>query len=442
MADNDQDNERTFFSFMSVEELGVLLEKLNTCDTSQECLAVANDLGGAIKTLGLNMLESQGIVDALVKSVTNKKSGLEREGGLLGFAGIIEKIGKPCEPYLLPVLPTLMEGYADKGAPVKEAADYAVTQLLSLCDPIGVPVVLPFLYDCLRGKWQAKVAALKHISTFATKSPTEIGRYMPDLIPIISECMHDTKKDVSEAAVDLFFDNQGAGALSSKEGLQKRTKHNDVRHHFIKDCIASGKININPDNVTCTVQKLSSTTFVAEVTGPALAVMVPLLVRALNDRSAAVLRSSVIIADNLFKLVRNPADAGQFMPQLLPGLDRIIETAAFPEIRALATAAKNTLVKSASGSENLIHDTASADEIYEKLQQFLSEMTLFMTSFYDSTFYHIASIVSELIKQEIYGQHLWTGFILPYLDQVLLESDANLFMEKIYKHYYGAFLVD
>ena len=45
--------------------------------------------------------------------------------------------------------------------------------------------------------------------------------------------------------VRLYFDNQGAGALSVGEGVQRRTKHIDVRHHFIRDCVSSGQINIS-----------------------------------------------------------------------------------------------------------------------------------------------------------------------------------------------------
>lgn len=47
-----------------------------------------------------------------------------------------------------------------------------------------------------------------------------------------------------EGVVKMFFDNQGAGALSINEGIHKRTKHIDVRHHFIRDCIQSKKISI------------------------------------------------------------------------------------------------------------------------------------------------------------------------------------------------------
>lgn len=49
---------------------------------------------------------------------------------------------------------------------------------------------------------------------------------------------------VNMDSVRMYFDNQGAGALSVSEGVQRWTKHIDVRHHFIRDCISSGKINI------------------------------------------------------------------------------------------------------------------------------------------------------------------------------------------------------
>jgi hypothetical protein len=52
--------------------------------------------------------------------------------------------------------------------------------------------------------------------------------------------------------------------------------------------------------------------------GHALAILVPILVRSLMERSMAVQRQTVIIIDNLCKLVRDPAEAGQFLPQLLP----------------------------------------------------------------------------------------------------------------------------
>lgn len=88
----------------------------------------------------------------------------------------------------------------------------------------------------------------------------------------------------------------------------------------------------DPDSVAACIKALSSTTFVAEVTAPALAVLVPLLLRALNDRSMEVQRRTVVVIDNLVKLVRNPNVAAVYLSPLVDGVTRIAKGAAFPEV--------------------------------------------------------------------------------------------------------------
>jgi hypothetical protein len=88
-----------------------------------------------------------------------------------------------------------------------------------------------------------------------------------------------------------------------------------------------------PDAVSGCIKALSSTTFVAEVTAPALAVLVPLLIRALNDRSMEVQRRTVVVIDNLVKLVRDPSVAAIHLSPLVEGVQKIAKGAAFPEVR-------------------------------------------------------------------------------------------------------------
>ena len=91
----------------------------------------------------------------------------------------------------------------------------------------------------------------------------------------------------------------------------------------------------DPDSVPSCMKALASTTFVAEVTAPALAVLVPLLMRALNDRSMEVQRRTVVVVDNLVKLVRDPKVAAMYLSGLVEGVDRIMNTASFPEVRVV-----------------------------------------------------------------------------------------------------------
>lgn len=91
----------------------------------------------------------------------------------------------------------------------------------------------------------------------------------------------------------------------------------------------------NPDSVPACIKSLSSTTFVSEVTAPALAVLVPLLIRALNDRSMEVQRRTVVVIDNLVKLVRDPNVAATYLNPLFDGVEKIAKGAAFPDVSAV-----------------------------------------------------------------------------------------------------------
>lgn len=89
------------------------------------------------------------------------------------------------------------------------------------------------------------------------------------------------------------------------------------------------------------IKALSSTTFVAEVTSPALAVLVPLLLRGLSDRSMEVQRRTVVVVENLVKLVRNPTVAAEHLTPLVDGVQRIAQGAAFPEVKNIYLSVSN-----------------------------------------------------------------------------------------------------
>ena len=107
----------------------------------------------------------------------------------------------------------------------------------------------------------------------------------------------------------------------------------------------------DPDSVAACIKSLSSTTFVAEVTAPALAVLVPLLIRALNDRSMEVQRRTVVVIDNLVKLVRDPNIAATYLNPLVEGVEKIATGAAFPDVRAFGQTALDTLLKAGASKD-------------------------------------------------------------------------------------------
>lgn len=396
-----------------------LIESLFSCESSGECVEISKLLGEQIKLKGYGLFNTESILPKLLSAINNKKSGLEREGGALGIVGISLVLGLGCLPLLMPLLPVLLELQGDKGVPVREAGYMAVKQILASCDEWSLPLVLEYLLKGSNGKWQAKLATCEFLLELSNRFPNAMADRLPEIIPAVTNCMHDTKLEVSK------------GAIACMTKLCKVVGNPDINPHvgLLIDCMA------NPDHVIKAVQTLSATTFVAEVTGPALALMVPLLVRALNDRSAAVMRPSVVIADNLFKLVRNPPDAGQFMPQLLPGLDRIIETAAFPEIRALAQAARLTLVESAGGENSTVF-AISAEQVAKDLTLFCKKNRTVPVAFFKGSVDYATNLISNLIRKECFKLGVWQSGMVDILAPAITLPCAQKAVDALNKLYH------
>jgi elongation factor 3 len=361
----------------TAERVNELLNALYTAETSDDCVAMGDKLAEAIKAEGVRSLADYGVLSNLDAAAKDKKNGLAREAAMLGFDSIFRIVGAMCVPYALPHAPTILDLLADKGQVVRDAATLAINSLFNAVSPMAVsPVLLPILFAHglpSAKKWQTRIGALSLLSSLAKRAPDQIGDCLVTLIPAVSECINDTRTEVSfnftqrwrQSSLHVELNIYQTIALDdqvSKAGYDTMTAicsvvgNNDLipKIPILVSCIA------HPTEIVPCVEKLSSTTFVAEVTGPALAILVPILVRALNERSMAVQRSTCIIIDNLCKLVRDPAEAGQFLPELLPGLDKIIDIAAFPEVRALATAARNTLIKAGGG---VIQSAEKSEEV-------------------------------------------------------------------------------
>jgi elongation factor 3 len=79
------------------------------------------------------------------------------------------------------------------------------------------------------------------------------------------------------------------------------------------------------------MHEMAGVTFVQSVQSPALAMVVPLLLRGLREKSTATKRQSAVIINNMSKLVDNPMDAAPFLPLLLPALKLNSESISEPE---------------------------------------------------------------------------------------------------------------
>lgn len=208
----------------------------------------------------------------------------------------------------------------------------------------------------------------------------------------------------------------------------------------------------NSDSVPACIKALSSTTFVAEVTAPALAVLVPLLIRALNDRSMEVQRRSVVVIDNLVKLVRDPNVAAAYLSPLVDGVQKIATGAAFPEVRAFGDAALKTLLKSgasASGPPPIHRDIdAEAREALATLKTILPEQLAKdgassgnapKTPKFQGLEISLA-FQAEMVADLVYARNFhdpaaWKRCVAKYMSIWLDEALSSAFAEDVLGHY-------
>ncbi|KAF9943695.1 hypothetical protein BGZ72_003521, partial [Mortierella alpina] len=114
-----------------MNELTEMLSNLYAAATSEECDAIARDMAAKVQTQGLISLKTNDILVNLEAECKNKKSGLAREGALIGICALAETLGRPSEPFMLPLLPMILDLYADKGPVVQDAASRAAQAIVA-----------------------------------------------------------------------------------------------------------------------------------------------------------------------------------------------------------------------------------------------------------------------------------------------------------------------
>lgn len=246
--------------------------------------AAAKALASAIQNDGPAAISAVGFIEAVIKALSDKKSPAAREGAADAVVALA-KAGatKALEPSFIDsgLYAALVEGFADKMPAARNAAVEAVREYAATMNPWATALLLPPLLNQIKtaGKWQVKTGALVVLNQLVVSAPIQTARLMPDIVPVLSEAIWDTKADVKKAARDSL---EKACALVSNKDIER----------FIPALI---KALINPvEEVPNTIQLLSATTFVSEVDSPTLSLMVPLLSRGLSEKLTATKRKVAV----------------------------------------------------------------------------------------------------------------------------------------------------
>ncbi|VUC30356.1 unnamed protein product [Clonostachys rosea] len=361
---------------------------LNTIFTAQTSAASVDASYGLcellLNSVGAAGLNQYGILAEIKKAAADKKSGLKRESSQNLLGAVFERFlqrQKLSEVVLLlqdaGMVQCALDALADKGSVVRESAQYGLDALFSnLSAEALVAGLLPALTEYLSkktGKWQGTVGAYKLLQKMADKAKLSLGgtkeeavekdllreamgAKLAGLIPIVEGGMHDLKTEVEKQAVQTM--NSLTTLLSNDDVAPRLPLLIDTMQHP------------SPQTLQKAIHALSQTTFVAIVTSPVLALLTPFLERSLNTptTSQEVLRQTVVIVENLTKLVHDPIEARTFLPKLTPGVKGVCDRASLPEVRELANRALATMEK-AMGDEKDVVARTTGDDVSKILEE-------------------------------------------------------------------------
>ena len=241
-----------------------------------------------------------------------------------------------------------------KNPDVKDAATATALAICENISPFAIKSLLPAIFSCLpvEKKWPIREVALKCIPVFGKNAAKQMGNALPEIVPEVTACMWDTKKQVKAAATEAM--KAACDVIGNK----------DIEHMTDQIITAITK----PKEVPEIMHKMAGVTFVQSVESPALAMVVPLLLRGLREKATATKRQSAVIIDNMSKLVDNPIDAAPFLPLLLPALETNAESISDPEAREVTGRAVEQLNRLKMNADKAISVRGDISKISENFK--------------------------------------------------------------------------
>ncbi|UKZ56660.1 hypothetical protein TrVGV298_010500 [Trichoderma virens] len=424
----------------SQEDVAAFINTIFNAQTSaasiDACYALCDLLLNSVGSAGLT---TYGILAEVKKAAADKKSGLRRESSQNLLGAIFERF-PPREALSEVVLlvqdastvACALDALADKGSVVREAAQYGLDALFANLSAEALVVgLLPVLTQYLgkkTGKWQGTVGAYLLLQKMADKSQMVVGSTKEEaadkdvlreamgaklagLIPIVEGGMHDLKTEVEKQAVKTM--NSLTSLLSNDDVAPRIPLLVDTMQHP------------SPQTLQKAIHALSQTTFVAVVTSPVLALLTPFLERSLNTptTSQEVLRQTVVIVENLTKLVHDPIEARTFLPKLMPGVKGVCDRASLPEVREIAERALATMEKAMGNDKDIIART-TIDDVAKVLDAEVQKHNALVLQ--AETYKLAKAYISEMVATDVNYRHIAriSARIAPYLKTLLQSPDA------------------
>ena len=313
------------------ELLGKVLTEIGQGEIAER-RGAAYGLAGLVKGLGLSCLKNHQIIPKLSEMVdpaVNKKDNVMRQGALWGLELLCLNLGRLFEPYVIHILPLLLQCF-NAGESVRDAAFGAADAIMSQLSGQGVKLVLPALLKSMdeSDHWRTMQGAIEVLGAMAHCAPRQLSQCLPTVVPRLCEAVQDTHPKVKAAA------KASLGRIGEV-----------IRNPEIKE-ISESLLNALADssNTANALQRLMDMAFVHAVDAPSLAIIMPILQKSLRDRSTETKKSGCQIVGSMCSLISETKDMEPYLPLVLPDLQKMLMDH-IPEVRAVSAKAIGSLIR-------------------------------------------------------------------------------------------------